>query len=107
MVTDKDLRRAQQSRSLDDAGTLPETGLTEPALGPSDSSDSASDVAGAGPDTDSDRAGSGERAQVENTGDEPLNEDVDVDRIVPEDEAGLARTPPDPARNGGADDAQN
>lgn len=107
MVTDKNLKRAQPLRDTDDVVTPHETGVTEPALGPSDSSDSGSDVAGATPDTDSDRAGSGERAQVENTGDGPLNEDVDVDRIVPEDEAGLAHTPPDPARNGGADDAQN
>ncbi|MFT0545179.1 MatE family transporter [Allopusillimonas ginsengisoli] len=104
MVTHKDIERAQQNREVGGQGSLLETGLTEPAFGPSDSSDSGSDAIGEGPDTDSDRANTGGRAQVENTGDEPLNDDIEADRIVPEDRAGLAHTPPDPERNGGTDD---
>lgn len=105
MVTDKDIERARQDRDFEEEGSLLKTGLTEPAFGPSDSSDSGSDALGEGPDTDSDRANTGERPQVENTGDEPLNDDIEADRIVPGSKAGLAHTPPDPERNGGTDDA--
>ncbi|WP_255475087.1 hypothetical protein [Pusillimonas sp. ANT_WB101] len=104
MVTHKEFERAQQDREVDEEGTLLKTGLTQPAFGPSDSSDSGSDAIGEGPDTDSDRANTGGRAQVENTGDEPLNDDIEADRIVSEDKAGLAHTPPNPERNGGNED---
>jgi hypothetical protein len=69
-------------------------------FGPSDSSDSASDRPSQPPDTDA--AGTGERASVDlpTSRDEPA-QDVDVDREVNADEAGLARTPADPERNGG------
>ena|SRR5690554_892581 len=101
MVTDKDLERARQDKDFEEEVSLTGTGLTEPNLGPSDSSDSGSDMPASRPDTDSDRHNTGERPQVENTGEEPLEDDVEPDKIVSEDDAGLAYTPPDPERNGG------
>jgi hypothetical protein len=80
------------------ANTLP--GHGNRALGPSDTSDSASDLGPGAPDTDSDSTGTGERADVEGDVDGPID-DVTTDRIVDEDEAGLAHTRPDPTRNGG------
>lgn len=77
------------------------TGRADPAFGPSDSSDSASDMPGDAGDSDSDRYNTGERADVENTVDDEIADDVAPDRIVDEDEAGLAHTQPDPERNGG------
>ncbi|MDS1140464.1 MatE family transporter [Pusillimonas sp. SM2304] len=100
MVTDKDLELARQDKDEEEANVL-KTGLTEPALGPSDSSDSGNDLPANQPDTDSDRHNTGERPQVENTGEAPLEDDVEPDRVVSESEAGLAYTPPDPERNGG------
>lgn len=79
---------------------LQENPRTEPKLGPSDSSDTASELPDNYPDTDSDRRNTGERADVENRQD-PAGDDVEPDKVVSENEAGLARTPPDPARNGG------
>ncbi|WP_094842720.1 hypothetical protein [Bordetella genomosp. 11] len=70
------------------------------ALGPSDSSDSGSDLGPGTPDTDTDASGTGDRADVEGDSD-PVGNDVASDRIVDEDQAGLAHTRPDPARNGG------
>lgn len=104
MVTDKDLDRARQGKDFDEVASLVKTGATRPALGPSDSSDSGNDLPPDMPDTDSDRQNTGERPQVENTGDEPLEDDIEPDRIVPDEEAGLAHTPPDPVRNGGRTD---
>lgn len=101
MITDKDIERARQNQEPGQEANLRKDGLTEPALGPGDSSDSGSDMPAFRPDTDSDRNNTGERAEVENRGDDPLNEDVEADRIVSGDKAGLAHTPPDPARNGG------
>ena len=101
MVTDKDLERARQGKDFEEEASLLDTGLTRPAMGPSDSSDSGNDLPAYRPDTDSDRHNTGERPQVENTGEEPLQDDVETDKIVPEDDAGLAYTPPDPERNGG------
>ncbi len=66
-----------------------ESGRTEPAFGSSDSSDSASDMPADAPDTDSDRNNTGERTEVENTTDDPASNDVQPDKIVPEDQAGL------------------
>jgi hypothetical protein len=71
------------------------------ALGPSDSSDSASDVGPGAPDTDTDASGTGERADVEGEPDGPMADDIAPDSIVDEGSAGLAHTPPDPTRNGG------
>jgi hypothetical protein len=51
------------------------------ALGPSDSSDSGSDVGDANPDSDSDRSDTGERAAVSQDPASPDGEDIDVDRV--------------------------
>ncbi|MCD0505181.1 MatE family transporter [Bordetella petrii] len=72
----------------------------QPGLGPSDSSDSGSDLPGAA-DNDTDAQGTGERESVEPSLEDDSGTDVETDRVVREDEAGLAHTPPDPARNGG------
>jgi len=112
MATNKDLDRdleqqldqIEQDKDFDEEVDLRSARLSEPALGPSDSSDSGSDMPRNMPDTDSDRNNTGERPQVENTGDAPLDDDVEPDEVVPEERAGLAHTPPDPARNGGADE---
>jgi hypothetical protein len=61
----------------------------ERMLGPSDSSDSAADMVGLGGDDTSDRQGTGERASVE---DDPAARDVadiDPDRVVTANQAGL------------------
>ncbi|WP_342120534.1 hypothetical protein [Pseudoduganella sp. OTU4001] len=68
------------------------------ALGPSDSSDSGSDVQGAPPpgpgdtelDSDSDRQGTGERASVGGDTPAPDGGDIDVDHVesIPEREGG-------------------
>jgi hypothetical protein len=102
MVTDRDIERALQDREYAEEGSTLKTGPTEPAFGPSDSSDSASDMPASAPDTDSDRSNTGERPDVENRGEAPLNEDIEPDKVVSEDRAGLAHTPPDPKRNGGS-----
>ncbi len=94
MATDSDRQFAKEVTEI-------KTGRGEPPLGPSDSSDSGSDMPADAPDTDSDRGNTGERADVGNRADTSPADDVDVDKIVPEEEAGLARTPPDPVRNGG------
>lgn len=97
----KEMLIAEQKRDYNEEASLVKEGLTRPPLGPSDSSDSGSDQPLAAPDTDSDRFNTGERADVENDGDGPIADDLLPDDIVPEDEAGLARTPPSPERNGG------
>lgn len=76
-------------------------GLDNGALGPSDTSDSGSDVAPGMRGRDSDSSGTGERAGVEPIEKQDELDDVETDRIVGEQEAGLAHTPPDPTRNGG------
>lgn len=101
MVTDKDIERARQGKDYEEEASLVKSGPTRPALGPSDSSDSANDLPAEQPDTDSDRYNTGERPQVENTGEAPLNEDVEADAIVPGSKAGLAYTRPTLERNGG------
>jgi hypothetical protein len=65
-------------------------------LGPSDSSDSGSDIAGdaaedegAPPEADSDRFGTGERAAATTGPDVEVNGDIAPDRIVTAEEAGL------------------
>ena len=77
------------------------TARSDPGIGPSDSSDSLNDLPEELQDIDSDRHATGERPSVEERPNIASGEDVDVDRTVSEDEAGLAHTPPDPARNGG------
>lgn len=76
----------------------------DPGIGVSDSSDSANDLPEDMQNTDSDRQGTGERASVERQPDSRPAEDIDVDRNVSAEEAGLAHTPPDPVRNGGRSD---
>jgi hypothetical protein len=69
----------------------PLTGHDTKTLGPSDSSDSGSDIAGAGPaDDDSDRSGTGERAAVGRKRRTRTDADLDTDRVVGGDEAGVA-----------------
>jgi hypothetical protein len=59
------------------------------ALGPSDSSDTGADMAGTGPlDDTSDRSGTGERTTVDEQRARP-GHDIDTDRIVEAEEAGL------------------
>lgn len=73
---------------------------TSPKIGPSDSSDTASELPENFPDTDSDRQNTGERADIENRRDR-AGDDVEPDKVVPEREAGLSHSAPDPERNGG------
>lgn len=77
---------------------------TDPRIGPSDTSDSLNDLPEEMEDSDSDRQSTGERPSVDERPNIASGEDVDVDRNVSEDEAGVARTPPDPVRNGGKPD---
>lgn len=78
---------------------------SDPGIGPSDTSDSINDLPEDMQETDSDRHATGDRASVEERPDISSGEDVDVDREVTEEEAGLATTPPDPVQNGGEPDA--
>jgi len=80
------------------------TSRSDPGIGPSDTSDSVNDLPEEMQDTDSDRQLTGARPSVEERPNIASGEDVDVDRNVSEDEAGLAHTPPDPVRNGGKPD---
>lgn len=59
------------------------------SLGPSNSSDSGSDLTGLGPlDDTSDREGTGERMAADERRVRP-GRDIDIDRVVSPDEAGL------------------
>ena len=60
-----------------------------PKTGPSDSSDSASDLIGTELDGSSDRQGTGERATAGEVSTRQLEIDLEPDRIVGEEEAGL------------------
>jgi hypothetical protein len=93
----------QNMSNLDHLNIPALNGVTrsEPGIGPSDTSDSVNDLPEEMQDTDSDRHATGERPSVEERPDISSGEDVDVDRTVFEDEAGLSTTPPDPVRNGG------
>ena len=95
---------AESPRDFEEEVETVRTGYQEPGWGPSDSSDSASDMPRSAPDTDSDRNNTGERASVENVEDDLSPDDLLPDSIVSEGEAGLAHTPPDPERNGGKPD---
>jgi hypothetical protein len=71
------------------------TGHTDSALGPSDTSDSGSDVKGLfGGDTDTDSTGTGERASVEMPDERDDRQDIGVDRIenIPTEDIGDAGT---------------
>lgn len=69
-------------------------GHDDSALGPSDSSDSGSDVKGLfGGDTDTDRRGTGERASVEMPNQGEARQDIGVDHIesIPTDDTRTKR----------------
>ena len=71
------------------------------SLGPSDTSDSGSDVPENFRGRDSDSQGTGARAGVEPVDLESPADDLDAERIVGEDEAGISHSAPDPVKNGG------
>lgn len=73
----------------------------QPGLGPSDSSDSGSDLPGSASEHDTDSQGTGERESVEPSLEDDTGTDIETDQIVDEGEAGVAHTRPDPIRNGG------
>ncbi|KDB72885.1 hypothetical protein L494_2938 [Bordetella bronchiseptica CA90 BB1334] len=81
----------------------PEAG-PRPGLGPSDSSDSASDLPEAAADTDSDASGTGERPDVEYDRQPPDGADIAPDEQTDADRAGVSHRRPDPVRNGGEPD---
>ena len=86
---------------------LPDDDSGRPDLGPSDSSDSASDLPRNRAHTDSDAQGTGERESVEPDLPDEDGADVAPDRVTDADEAGISRDAPDPVRNGGqANDAR-
>ncbi|MDQ8032885.1 hypothetical protein CEG14_09130 [Bordetella genomosp. 1] len=76
---------------------------SRPNVGPSDSSDSASDLPPGESGTDSDSQGTGERESVRPFDPELDGADVDTDEIVDEAEAGISHARPDPVRNGRPD----
>jgi hypothetical protein len=60
------------------------------SLGPSDSSDTGADMMGLGGlDSTSDRQGTGERLDLEDTAEEKVDDDLAFDRVVSADDAGL------------------
>ncbi|WP_313621667.1 hypothetical protein [Achromobacter sp.] len=86
---------------LPDPDISPPDESGRPDLGPSDSSDSASDLPPGRAHTDSDSQATGERESVEPDAPEDDGADVAPDRITDADEAGISRDAPDPVRNGG------
>jgi hypothetical protein len=84
---------------LDPDDTLPERRHKTPkghdvrALGPGDSSDTGADMAGAtlpgGTDNTSDRNGTGERVSTDQQRPVHAGEDIDTDRVVHAEDAGL------------------
>jgi hypothetical protein len=93
---------ARRARRPDPIEDLPETdpgrdqllppGIDVRSIGPSDSSDSGSDMAGLGNlDSTTDRHGTGERASVELDAEAELRPDADIepDRVVEARQAGL------------------
>lgn len=85
------------STSMNSSGAWRST----PDIGPSDSSDSASELPEEMREIDSDRQATGERVSAEAQPDVRGGEDIDADREVPAEDAGLSHSPPDPVRNGG------
>lgn len=72
------------SRELAEQALDPDRTRTVPDLGPSDSSDSASDLPDNMPHTDSDAMNTGERPAVENTKDRTAD-DIEPDYVVDRD----------------------
>lgn len=75
---------ARHSHELTEQALDPDRKRTDPHLGPSDSSDTASERPANAPDTDSDAANTGERPAVENTLD-PTATDIEPDYVVDRD----------------------
>lgn len=75
-------------------------GRTQPNLGPSDTSDSGSDMPPWSRDEASDSGGTGTRAGADVVAPEDAA-DIEADRLADSEGAGLATTAPDPERNGG------
>ena len=75
-------------------------GRTSPGLGPSDSTDSGSDLPASGADTDSDAQGTGERESTDPLEHIPEGKDIGADSVVDENSAGVSHARPEPARNG-------
>jgi hypothetical protein len=73
--------------TLPEGPTALESAQDPHALGPSDSSDSGSDLMGLAPATD--RNGTGERASVDEPETDELDGDILPDRVVDADHAGL------------------
>lgn len=72
------------SRELSEQALDPDRVRTSPDLGPSDSTDSASDMPGNAIHSDSDAANTGERPAVENTRDVTAD-DIEPDYVVDRD----------------------
>ncbi|MBB1593034.1 hypothetical protein [Achromobacter sp. UMC46] len=72
-----------------------------PDLGPSDSSDSASDLPPGMAHTDSDSQATGERESVDPDPRDGDGSDIAPDRVTGADDAGVSRSAPNPERNGG------
>lgn len=84
---------------LNDLAELDNSG--RPDLGPSDSSDSASDLPPGRAHTDSDSQATGERESVNPDLPDDDGGDIAPDRVTDEDEAGVSHAPPVPVKNGG------
>jgi hypothetical protein len=79
--------------------------VTSPPAGPSDSSDSPSDLPSSSRGRDSDAQGTGSRpAANPRIPDEDPGADIRPDDVVDEAEAGVSHSPPDAVRNGGEAD---
>jgi hypothetical protein len=75
---------------LDESGNEILKGRDIASVGPSDSSDTGSDMVGVGGlDSTTDRNGTGERASLENDADADVESDIAADGIVESEEAGL------------------
>src|SRR6185436_2003219 len=82
-------RKKVELNELDIEATPSYPAREEPRVGPSDSSDSPSDLIGTGLEGSSDRQGTGERADVGNPGAQQSGSHLLPDRIVREESAGL------------------
>lgn len=86
------------------APSLPDPEIEEsgrPDLGPSDSSDSASDLPRELVHTDSDAQGTGDRESANPRDRDHEGADIETDHVTDAERAGVSRRPPDPVRNGG------
>lgn len=86
------------------APSLPDLEIEEsgrPDLGPSDSSDSASDLPRELVHTDSDAQGTGDRESANPRDRGHDGADIETDHVTDAERAGVSRRPPDPVRNGG------